>query len=177
MKALILLAAILGVSFADDNIRISNQGNDGGSVHQTVNINNQDRIANVNQYNGWNSWNSVWDYERGLFATRLVSKRYCVVSRMNRNVMPSLEQLSRATQGAQEPQAPTKSLTYTISQTRVKNVAQYGDHIEALCKGVPTFFAQEMQGGAGGMFFALQGCTNLGILRFLGISLCGNVGC
>ncbi|XP_068129647.1 interleukin-1 beta-like [Hyperolius riggenbachi] len=44
-----------------------------------------------------------------------------------------------------EPQAPTKSLNYTISQTHVKNIAQYGDHIEALCKGVPTFFSLEVQ--------------------------------
>ncbi|XP_040197966.1 gastrokine-1-like isoform X2 [Rana temporaria] len=176
MKALILIAAILGVSFATDNVKVNNQGNDGGNVHQTVNINNQDNVANINQYNGFHSWNSVWDYQRGLFAARLVSKRACVVSRMNRNVVPSLEQLSKVTQEKQNPNAPPpRSLTYTVLQTRVKNVAQYGSQIEALCKGVPTFYAQEVQGT--GLFVNLHGCTDLGILRFLGISLCGNIGC
>ncbi|XP_056425766.1 gastrokine-1-like [Hyla sarda] len=176
MKALILLAAVLGVVFATDNININNQGNDGSNVHQTVNIDNHDNVANVNQYNGWNSWNSVWDYGRGLFAARLVSKRVCVVSRMNRNVVPSLAELSKVSQEKQNPNAPPpRSLTYTVTQTRVKNVAQFGDHIEALCKGVPTFYAQETQGA--GLFVNLHGCTDLGILRFLGISLCGNIGC
>ncbi|XP_063786441.1 gastrokine-1-like [Pseudophryne corroboree] len=176
MKTFILLAALLGVSLATDNIEINNQGNDGGSVHQTVNIDNHDNIANVNQYNGWHSWNSIWDYNRGLFAARLMSKRACVVSRMNRNVVPSLAELSKVSQEKQDPNAPPpQSLMYTVSQTRVKNVAQFGTHIEALCKGVPTFYAQEMQGA--GLFVNLQGCTDLGILRFLGISLCGSIGC
>ncbi|XP_069799118.1 gastrokine-1-like isoform X1 [Dendropsophus ebraccatus] len=176
MKALILLAAVLGVVFATDNININNQGNDGGNVHQTVNIDNHDNVANVNQYNGWNSWNSIWDYGRGLYAVRLMSRRACVVSRMNRNVVPSLVELSKASQEKQNPNAPPpRTLTYTVSQTKVKNVAQFGNHIEALCKGVPTFYAQETQGA--GLFVNLHGCTNLGILRFLGISLCGNIGC
>ncbi|XP_040271734.1 gastrokine-1-like [Bufo bufo] len=176
MKALILLVALFGVVFATDNININNKGNDGGNVHQTVNIDNHDNVANINQFNGWKSWNSIWDYNRGLFAIRLMSKRVCVVSRMNREAVPSLEQLSKASQEKQSPNAPPpKTLTYSISQTRAKNVAQFGSNIEALCKGVPTFFAQETQGA--GLFLDMHGCTNLGILRFLGISLCGNVGC
>ncbi|KAM3925702.1 gastrokine-1-like isoform 2-T2 [Leptodactylus fuscus] len=176
MKALILLAAVLGVVFATDNIDINNSGNEGGNVHQTVNIDNHDNIANINQYNGWHSWNSIWDYNRGLFAARLVSRRACVVSRMNRNMVPSLAELSKASQEKVNPNAPPpRTLTYTVSQTKVKNVAQFGSHIEALCKGVPTFYAQETQGA--GLFVNLHGCTNLGLLRFLGISLCGNIGC
>ncbi|XP_075711454.1 gastrokine-1-like [Rhinoderma darwinii] len=170
MKALILLAALLGVVFATDNIDINNQGNDGGNVHQTVNIDNHDNIANINHFNGWNSWNSIWDYGRGLFAVRLMSKRVCVVSRMNRNVVPSLEQLSKASQEKQNPNAPPpRSLTYTISQTRVKNVAQFGDHITALCKGVPTFHAQEMQDPR----FYGTGCNTSAIINILGITICG----
>ncbi|XP_073509743.1 gastrokine-1-like isoform X2 [Phyllobates terribilis] len=176
MKAVILLAALLGVVFATDNININNQGNDGDNVHQTVNIDNHNNIANINHYNGWNSWNSMWDYGNGMFAVRLMATRHCVVSKMNRNVVPSLEQLQKASQERQNPNAPPpRSLSYTITQTKVKNVAQFGNHIESLCKGVPTFFAQENQGSS--FFVDLHGCTDLGILRFLGISLCGNIGC
>ncbi|KAG8574746.1 hypothetical protein GDO81_009306 [Engystomops pustulosus] len=175
MKALILLAAF-GVVFATDNININNSGNDGDNVHQTVNIDNHDNIANINQFNGWHSWNSIWDYNRGLFAVRLMSQRVCVVSRINRNAVPSLEQLSKVSHEKVNPNAPPpRTLTYSISPNKVKNVAQFGASIEALCKGVPTRFAQETQGA--GLFVNLQGCTNLGILRFLGISLCGTIGC
>ncbi|CAJ0966298.1 unnamed protein product, partial [Ranitomeya imitator] len=167
----ILLAALLGVVFATDNININNQGNDGSNVHQTVNIDNHNSIANINHYDGWNSWNSMWDYGNGMFAVRLMATRHCVVSRMNKNVVPSLEQLQKASQERQNPNAPPpRSLSYTISQNKVKNVAQFGKHIESLCKGVPTFLAQENQGA--GFFADLHGCTNLGLLRFLGISLC-----
>ncbi|XP_053321440.1 gastrokine-1-like [Spea bombifrons] len=170
MKALILLAALLGVTFASDTVDINNQGNTGSNVHQTVNIDNHDNIANVNQFNGWHSWNSIWDYNRGLFAARLMSKRACVVSRINRNVVPSLEQLSKASQEKPNPNAPPpRTLTYTVSQTRVKNVAQFGPHIEALCKGVPTFFAQEVQEPS----LYSSGCNTSGIINILGITICG----
>ncbi|KAG9488888.1 hypothetical protein GDO78_005081, partial [Eleutherodactylus coqui] len=158
------------------NININNRGNDGGNVHQTVNIDNHDQVANINQYNGWRSWHSIWDYGNGFFAARLMSTRACVVSRMNRNAVPSLEELRKSTQEAPKANAPPpRTLTYTVTQTRVKNVKQFGSHIESLCKGVPTFYAQETQGA--GLFVNMEGCTDLGILRFLGISLCGKIGC
>ncbi|XP_075457415.1 gastrokine-1-like isoform X2 [Ascaphus truei] len=170
MKTLILIAALLSVSFASDTVNVNNQGNSGGNVQQTVNIDNHNNIANVNQINGFHSWNSIWDYNRGLFAARLMSKRACVVSKMNRNVVPSLEQLSKATQEKQNPNAPPPhSLTYTVSQTRVKNVAQFGTHIDALCNGVPTFYAQEVQGTS---LFG-SGCSVHSILNILGITFCG----
>uniref|UniRef100_A0A8C5M9F6 BRICHOS domain-containing protein n=1 Tax=Leptobrachium leishanense TaxID=445787 RepID=A0A8C5M9F6_9ANUR len=170
MKALVLLTVLLGVTFATDNVAINNQGNTGTNVHQTVNIDNHDNVANVNQFNGWNSWNSVWDYNRGLFAARLMSRRACVVSRMNRNVVPSLAQLSKVTQEKPNPNAPPpRSLTYAVSQTRVMNVAQFGSHIEALCKGVPTFFAQEVQDSS----LYSTGCSTSGIINILGITICG----
>ncbi|KAM9311964.1 gastrokine-1-like [Gastrophryne carolinensis] len=162
-----ILLAILGLSFASDNVDINNSGNNGGNIHQTVNINNQDRIASVNQYDGWKSWNSIWDFNRGLFAARLLSRRACVVSRMNRNLVPSLEAFGKITQ--ENSIVPPQNLAYIISQTRVKNVATFGRHIEALCKGVPTFYAQEIQDPS----FYGTGCSTNGIVNILGITICG----
>ncbi|XP_078522779.1 gastrokine-1-like [Lissotriton helveticus] len=182
MKTLVLAAALLGVfltqSLANDDINISNKGNVGGDTHQTVNIDNHDNVANINNYNGWNSWNSVWDYNRGLFAARLFHKRACVVSRMNKAVVPSLAQLGTVSHekkpaaGAPHP----RELTYTVTQNKIKNVAQFGKHVEALCKGVPTYYAQEIQGTS--LFVDSSGCTGIGILNILGITLCGRItGC
>lgn len=48
--------------FKSKNVNENNQGNDGGNSHQTVSINNNKHVANIDTNNGWNSWNSVWDY-------------------------------------------------------------------------------------------------------------------
>uniref|UniRef100_A0A6I8QJ38 BRICHOS domain-containing protein n=2 Tax=Xenopus tropicalis TaxID=8364 RepID=A0A6I8QJ38_XENTR len=176
MKALILITSLLAVAFATDNININNEDNTGTDVHQTVNIDNHDNVANVNQYNGWNSWDSMWDFNRGLFAVRLLSKKACVVSRINRNVAPNLERLSKVSQEKQKANAPPPpSMTYTVTKNRVRNVAQFGKHITALCKDIPTYHATEVQGAV--LFSPLRGCSSISILRILGISLCGNIGC
>ncbi|XP_030055480.1 gastrokine-1 [Microcaecilia unicolor] len=171
MQAFVVYTALLGVLLtiivADDNINISNQGNVGSDVHQTVNINNHDNVANINNYNGWDSWNTVCDYNKGLFAARLFSKTSCVVTRMNPAVVPSLAQLSKMAgekKSFSESTSPLKA-RYTVTQLQVKNVAQYGEHINALCRGIPTFYAQEIKNPKCG------GCR-ANIVTILGISLC-----
>ncbi|XP_029457646.1 gastrokine-1-like [Rhinatrema bivittatum] len=171
MQAFVVFGAVLGVflttTLADDNIDVSNKGNDGGDVHQTVNINNQDNVANINNYNGWESWNTIYDYNRGLFATRLLSRKSCIVARMNPTVFLSLAQLRKMAQEKQTPNnspSPAKA-QYRVSQLQLKNFAQYGEHIEALCKAIPTYYAQEIKGAKCG------GC-GASIITILGISMC-----
>ncbi|MBZ3884166.1 Gastrokine-3 [Sciurus carolinensis] len=41
----------------------------------------------------------------------------------------------------------THGLTYTVSRSRVKNLAQYGILIKDLCRDVPTYFAQQRKEG------------------------------
>ncbi|XP_067401953.1 gastrokine-1-like [Emydura macquarii macquarii] len=181
MKTLILIGALLGVcltqALADDSVNENNQGNDGGNSHQNVNINNQEHIANIHNYNSWNGWDAVWDYSMELFATRLFSKRACIVAKMNKEAFPSLEKLSKfKDQKPAKGTPPPPSLRFSISKTRVRNVAQFGRPIDKLCNGVPTYYAREYQGEA--LFFETQGCANAGILGLFGIYLCGNIsGC
>ncbi|KAG8440909.1 hypothetical protein GDO86_006588, partial [Hymenochirus boettgeri] len=128
------------------NIKINNVEDDGSNIHQTVNIDNHNNIANVNQYNGMDSWNTVWDFNRDLFAIRLLSKRACVISRMNRDLVPSLDHLNKVSQEMQNFNVPPpRSLTFSVTNSRVKNLSQFGKRIEALCKEIPTFYAQESQ--------------------------------
>ncbi|OCT86657.1 gastrokine-1 [Xenopus laevis] len=170
MKALVLITSLLAVAFATDNIDIKNKGNVGSDVHQTVNIDNHDNVANVNQYNGMDSWNTMWDYNRGLFAVRLLSKKACVVSRINRNVVPSLEYLSKASQEKQKTNAPPPpSMTYTVTKNQVRNVAQFGKHITALCNNIPTYHATEVQDPS---LYETE-CIKSSIINILGIVICG----
>ncbi|KAJ1091504.1 hypothetical protein NDU88_004626 [Pleurodeles waltl] len=176
MKTLIITAALLGVLLmqtgANDDINVSNQGNIGGDVHQTVNINNQDNIANINDFNGWDSWDSICDYKRGLFATRLFSKKACVVTRMNKAVFPTLAQLSKAVQEkkASGDAPPPRQVTYAVIHTPVKDVNDFGSHIESLCRGLPTYSAAETQGSE--LFSGYGDCSSSSIITILGITMC-----
>ncbi|KAJ1091512.1 hypothetical protein NDU88_004633 [Pleurodeles waltl] len=147
----IFLAALLRVFLAqalgNDSVSLTNRGNDGGDVHQTVNIDNHDNIANINTNAGWNSWNSVWDYGNGFVATRVFAKKVCYVNRLNKNLVPSIQQLAQFTKDKKAPQcAPPRTLQYAATKTPAQDLARYGKPIEVLCRGIPTYLAEEVQG-------------------------------
>ncbi|XP_075061290.1 gastrokine-1 [Mixophyes fleayi] len=168
MKFLIaLLGVFLTQALANDNIKMNNSGNDGGSVSQQVNINNQDNIANINNMNGWNSWDSICDYGRGFAATRLYNKKICVVTKM-KPTFPTLQQLSTIAKNKQQAPPTTQLVTYTITQTPIVNIGEYGQHIESLCKGMPAYTAQEMPDSEGEFAF----CKANSIITILGINFC-----
>lgn len=53
----------LSNSYAFQNINVSDNNNSGGSGQQSVSVNNEHRVANVDNNNGWDSWHALWDYE------------------------------------------------------------------------------------------------------------------
>ncbi|XP_053572075.1 gastrokine-1-like [Bombina bombina] len=172
MKFLIAIIALLGVFLthaqANDNIRINNSGNRGSNIYQNVNINNQNNVANINNLNGCNSWNSVCDYGRGYAATRLFKKKMCIITKMKKDTFPTLAQLSAVSKNPNQVPPNTQMVTYTINQTPIINIGEYGEHISSLCKGVPTYTALEMPEFGEG--FGL--CSASSIITILGITLC-----
>ncbi|XP_041442896.1 gastrokine-1 isoform X1 [Xenopus laevis] len=172
MKFLIATAVVLGIflaqSRATDNIDINNSGNEGGSVSQNVNINNQDKIATINNLNGWKSWDSICDYGAGFAATRLFHKQICVITKINKDSFPSLSQLSAIAKDKKQISTNTPLRTYTVNPRRVNNMGVFGQHVEALCKGLPSYTAQEMPDNVGG--FSL--CHTGSIITILGINFC-----
>ncbi|XP_056425192.1 gastrokine-1-like, partial [Hyla sarda] len=166
----VIIVTILGVfltqALANDNVNINNSGNDGGSVNQQVNINNQDQVANINYPNGWNSWDSVCDFAKGFAATRLYNKKICVVTKIKPS-FPTLAQLSTIAKTKKVP-TNTQLVTYTINQKPIVNIEEYGQHINALCKGMPAYTAQEMPNV--GEDFAY--CKANSIITILGINFC-----
>ncbi|KAG8440908.1 hypothetical protein GDO86_006587 [Hymenochirus boettgeri] len=149
MKFLVVLAAVLGVflaeSLANDNIQINNVRDDQSKVSQTVNINNQNNVATINNWEGWRSWDSVCDYGAGFAATRLYNKRICVITKINKETFPSLEQLSAYSKDSKLP-ANRELRVYTVNQRKVNNIGEFGRHVESLCNGLSTYTAMEMPG-------------------------------
>ncbi|XP_008515211.1 gastrokine-1 [Equus przewalskii] len=182
MKFTIVFAGLLGVfltpAFANYNININDDGNSNGSGQQSVSVNNEHNVANVDNDNGWNSWNSIWDYNSNFAATRIFHKKACVVHRINKDVVPSLQALEalvkeKKLQGKGPGGPPPKSLIYSINPHKVSDLDQFGQSISGMCRGVPTYMAEEMEGPS--LFFDLGVCFNANIFSILKISFCGEI--
>ncbi|XP_044273304.1 gastrokine-1 [Varanus komodoensis] len=170
----ILGVALLASVLATDNISENNQGNVGGHSHQSVNIDQNKKVVNVDNNNGWHSWNTVWDYRTGYVAMRILSKKRCVVTKMNPRVMPDITVLPQAIREKQKDltKAPArKEVTYMISPKRIADLTPYGKNIDALCRGIPTYAAEEVH--KPGFWYSSASCFNADILLLLSFNYCG----
>ncbi|XP_001381698.2 gastrokine-1 [Monodelphis domestica] len=168
-----LLGLLLGSTSADTNISVDNDNNSQGGT-QRVSINNDHNVANVDNDNGWDgSWNSIWDFNNGFVATRIFAKKTCIVHKINKNVVPSIQDFERLSKN--KPNVHTgpspKSQRYMIDPQNIKDLAQFGTPIETMCKGLPTYKAQEVQGQS--FLFFSGPCFSANILLIFDISYCG----
>ncbi|XP_035312515.1 gastrokine-1 isoform X1 [Cricetulus griseus] len=152
MKFTVVFVGLLGLLIASGfsyTINSNNESNVGGSGPQAVSINNQHNVANVDSNNGWGSWNALWDYENSFAATRIFAKKSCIVHKMNKNVMPSLQELDTLVKEQKvkdkEPEGATpKELMFSINPTRVEDLSTFGPKIAGMCQGIPTYVAEEI---------------------------------
>uniref|UniRef100_A0A8D0CB02 Gastrokine 1 n=1 Tax=Salvator merianae TaxID=96440 RepID=A0A8D0CB02_SALMN len=178
MKLLILSTALLGVFLApilaDNSISEQNKGNVGGDSHQTVSIDRQSQTVNVDNNNGWHSWNTIFDYGKGYIATRHFASKKCIISKIDPHIMPDVTTLPQVIKEKQKNHArepPSKQITYMVSHKRITNLAPYGKGIEAMCKGIPAYAAYEVRRPS--FYYYSGSCFNAGILWIVGINYCG----
>ncbi|EFB15640.1 hypothetical protein PANDA_018905, partial [Ailuropoda melanoleuca] len=124
--------------------------NSGISGQQSLSVNNEHNVANVDNNNGWDSWNSIWDYRANFAATRFFGKKKCIVHRMNKEVMPSLQTLDalvkeKKLQGNGPGGPPPKGLMYSINPKEVDDLSELGKPIASMCRGIPTYMAEEIE--------------------------------
>uniref|UniRef100_A0A8C0P961 Gastrokine-1 n=3 Tax=Canis lupus familiaris TaxID=9615 RepID=A0A8C0P961_CANLF len=181
MKLTIVFAGLLGVfltpALASSEINIGGNSNSGASGQQSVSVNNEHNVANVDNNNGWDSWNALWDYNTDLAAIRLFGKKKCIVHRMNKNVMPSLQTLDtlvkeKKLQGKGPEGPPPKGLMYSVNPEEVKDLNKLGKPIANMCRGIPTYMAEEIEGAS--LFFTSGKCFSADILWILNISYCSS---
>ncbi|KAF6321158.1 gastrokine 1 [Rhinolophus ferrumequinum] len=180
MKLTIVFAGLLGVfltpAFAQYNINIGDSNNSGGSGLQTVSVNNEHNVANVDNNNGWDSWHTLWDYNTGFAAIRLFNKKACIVHKMNKDATPSLQALDtmvkeKKLQDKGPGGPPPKGLMYSINPDKVNNLDEFGKSIASMCRRVPTYMAEEVRGAS--LLFYSGKCFNVNILWILNASFCG----
>uniref|UniRef100_G3SQ11 Gastrokine-1 n=1 Tax=Loxodonta africana TaxID=9785 RepID=G3SQ11_LOXAF len=173
------------ISYKPQNINISDEGNSVGSGQQSVSVNNEHNVANVDNNNGWDSWNSIWDYGTGFAATRLFAKKLCIVHEINKEAVPPIHvldalakekklingYLSLTRKGPGGP--PPKSLVYSVNPNQVDDLNKFGKSITNMCRKIPTYLAEEIRGES--LLFSLGICFKTDIFGILNISLCGKV--
>ncbi|KAM6221152.1 gastrokine-1 [Rhynchocyon petersi] len=145
-----LLGVFLSTALADYNINVNDDNNIAGSGQQSVSVNNQHNMVNVDNNNGWDSWNALWDYETGFAVTRLFAKKMCIVYKMNKDVMPPIHILDALVKekklqdkGPEGP--PPKGLIYSVNSEQVNDLNKFGKSIANMCKNVPTYTAEETE--------------------------------
>ncbi|XP_047379395.1 gastrokine-1-like isoform X2 [Sciurus carolinensis] len=173
-----LLGLFLASAFADYNININDDGNSAGSGQQTVSVNNEHNVANIDNNNGWDSWNTLWDYNTGFAATRLFVKKSCIVHKMSKDAMPSIQALDalvkeKKLQGKGPRKPSPKGLMYSVNPNQVDDLNRFGENIAGMCRGIPTYVADEIQ-RAYPPFYS-EKCLSANILWILKTSFCGEI--
>uniref|UniRef100_A0A8C0JF02 BRICHOS domain-containing protein n=1 Tax=Chelonoidis abingdonii TaxID=106734 RepID=A0A8C0JF02_CHEAB len=163
--------------FANDNVNKNNQGNDGGNSHQTVSINNDKHVVNIDSNNERSCFetkcHSLCTFIlQGYIATRILSKKACIIAKINKNVMPDvveLPQLIKEKKEAGSRGPPPEELQFTISKTTVSDLAPYGKSVESMCKGIPTYVVCEAHDNL--LFYSGQ-CFKTNIMHTMTLNYC-----
>ncbi|XP_028010357.1 gastrokine-1 [Eptesicus fuscus] len=182
MKFTIFFAGLLGVllapALAEYNVNSGENNNSDGSGQPSVSVNNEQNVANIDDNDGLDSWNMILDYKTGFAAVRVFRKKSCIVHRMNKGAMPSLQALDamvkeKKVQGEGPGGPPPKGLIYSINPDKVDNLDKFGKPIVGMCKGVPTYMAEEIHGAS--LAFSLQLCFSTKIPPYSTLSFCGTL--
>ncbi|XP_063167203.1 gastrokine-1 [Candoia aspera] len=81
-------------------------------------------------------------------AIRLLSKKSCFVTKINKQIMPDTATLSKAIQEKQKDHkggpAP-KEVSLTVSHKEIPDLSIYGKQVETFCKRIPSYLASEVK--------------------------------
>ncbi|XP_055982584.1 gastrokine-3-like [Sorex fumeus] len=171
----ILVVFLLTPSLALMNPSDSSHPLDGSVGTQSIHVNALRGIVSIRDNNVLSEWDGILDYKNALLVTKLFNKMACVLAKMDQAVFPTLDDIRKALDQQTKKHSPsTRGLTYTVLPTRVKNLAQYGMAIKDMCREVPTYFAHQQKEGSA-LAIDPDSCSELHLLSFMGISICGEI--
>ncbi|XP_054030892.1 gastrokine-1-like [Dryobates pubescens] len=119
----------------------------GGS--QTLTLNKEWRVATVEQKSNQGAWKTIWNYDTGFIASKVLPERACYISIMNRKKMPSFDALPRLAEQDNSLKGhghPSKDITFTLIKRPIRDLKSYGPDIFSMCRGLPTYVAYEYHG-------------------------------
>ncbi|XP_030819952.1 uncharacterized protein LOC115912508 [Camarhynchus parvulus] len=144
-------------------------------ISQGVKLNSQTRVAIIEQKSQTLSWKTIWNYNRGVIATKVTEQNTCYISIMNRTDIPSFNSLARLAAESKNLIGvlgrPTKEITF-VTNGLVNNLNSYGLEISAMCSGLTTYMAYEVHG----LQVNLGSCITLNVLRAVDLRYCNSNG-
>ncbi|XP_059726599.1 uncharacterized protein LOC132339967 isoform X2 [Haemorhous mexicanus] len=174
----VLLGLVLTPALADYSQKSGNNCQVSvGGVFQNLTLSSLTRVVVIEQRSNQFSWKTVWNYNTGIIATKLVQQNTCYISVMNRNEMPSFENLAYlASQNGNQAGLgrPTKKIAF-VTNGLVNNLYSYGAEIMAMCSGLPTYMATEVN-TLQGLQVNLGSCITLEVLRIVELNYCNGNG-
>ncbi|XP_035304927.1 gastrokine-2 [Cricetulus griseus] len=174
--AFLVVLTIFGIqSQAKEVFNIFTPSSNGGSVQETVTIDNQKNTATINIHAGSCSSTTIFDYKHGYIASRVLSRRACYVLKMDHKAIPALDKLQRYLYEKQTMNTMDSGEYTWVKYNPLKSLFTkvdwflFGSPIEQLCKNMPLYEGEvvtkpkEVATGA---------CAKVGLLGILGISIC-----
>ncbi|NXL85053.1 GKN1 protein, partial [Alectura lathami] len=147
-----------------------------GLGYQILTIDSDDLLAIIEQKGNQESWKTVWNYQTGYIASRLVPEGVCYISRMNRLVMPTLNSISLLadeSKNVKGERLASREIRYYVTRRPVRELRSYGSEIYNLCRGYVTYTASEEQQPTGSqVLYNQDSCNRLNVLNLLGIDYC-----
>ncbi|XP_014746848.1 PREDICTED: gastrokine-1 [Sturnus vulgaris] len=144
-----------------------------GGGYQLMTINRKWLVASIEQKTNHGSWKTIWNYDTGFMATRVLPEKACYLSIMNRTEMPSfdaLPQLAADIRNQNRPRPPSKEITFTLVKRTIRDLESYGPDTFSMCRGLSTYVAYEVHGPQ----FSLGSCIKLDVLQYLALTYCHN---
>ncbi|XP_061334899.1 gastrokine-1-like [Pezoporus flaviventris] len=177
MKLTIVTAVLLGVlltpTLAEDfpNPEGGNQiAVEGG--YQMLNLNNERHVATIEQRSTHGSWKTIWNYENGFIATKVLPDRSCFISTMNREEFPGFDTLRSLTEenGILEgEEKPRREVTFIVKEP-VEDLNSYSPDISNMCSGLTSYTAHEVRGPQD--TYNEGSCTTLDVMRAVELKYC-----
>ncbi|XP_069655743.1 gastrokine-1 [Haliaeetus albicilla] len=138
-----------------------------GGDFQILTINKEWHVATIERKSTHGSWKTIWHYDTGFIATRVLPEKVCFVSIMKIKEMPSFDALPALAEKSKR--RPAKEITFVI-RTPVHDLMSYGPDIFAMCNGLGTYVAYEVHES---QYTHSQGsCIRLDVLHLLGLNYC-----
>ncbi|XP_071273700.1 gastrokine-1-like [Agelaius tricolor] len=154
----------ISISGGDSHISIS-------GVSQSISINSQTQKAIMEQKSNHLSWKTIWNYNTGIIATKVMPERTCYISTMNRNEMPTFAALVRVAAERRNLIGgfgrPTKEITF-VTNGLVSNLSSYGADVFSMCSGLTTYMTYEVHVPQ----YNQPSCTALNVLRLVELKYC-----
>ncbi|KAM6232275.1 LOW QUALITY PROTEIN: gastrokine-1 [Spheniscus humboldti] len=142
-----ILLGLLTPALADymSNTEASKQITVAGG-YQILTINREEHVATIKEKSTRGSWKTIWNYDTGLIASKVLPERTCFISLMNRKEMPSFDALARLAEENRNLKGqgqPAKEITFIIKRP-VCDLRSYRSDIFAMCRGLSVYMAYEV---------------------------------